>query len=208
MSDTTTSGFSDRGQEPFGDIPTDPDAFLEWASRQPREAGRFELSNGQVVRTMINVTRRHALICSNIAFELMQQLDRSLYDVATADFAVRTANGIRGPDIVVDVARPDGSELSTSEPIFIAEVLSPSSAAIDLTTKQREYTALASLETYLVLSQDAPLAWVWARRPDRSWPLDAEMLEGRDGAISLGGLGITLSMDAIFRGIPDAPTIP
>lgn len=44
MSDPHT--FSERGQEPLGEIPTEPDAFLEWASRQPREAGRFELTRG------------------------------------------------------------------------------------------------------------------------------------------------------------------
>ena len=200
------SGFSERGQEPYGDIPTDPDAFLEWASRQPREAGRFELSNGRVIRTVINVSRRHSMICSNIAFDLMRQLDRARYDVAIADFAVRTAVGIRGPDVVVDLARPAGSELSTSEPIFIAEVSSPSTAVLDVTTKLREYTALASLQTYLVCSQDEPRAWVWARTPDGSWPIDAEMIEGREASIPLGGLGIALSMAAIFRGIPDAPT--
>jgi Uma2 family endonuclease len=207
MTNLHNSGFAERGQEPFGDIPTEPDAFLEWASGQPREAGRFELSNGRVIRTVINVSRRHALVCSNIAFELMRQLNRDLYQVASADFAVRVGHSVRGPDIVVDLARPDGSELSTSEPIFIAEVLSPSTAALDFTTKQREYTALLSLQTYLVCSQDEPRAWVWARRADGSWPVEVEMVEGRDGSIPLGGLAIELAMAAIFRGIPDPPTI-
>jgi len=199
------SGFAERGQEPFADIPTEPDAFLEWASRQPREAGRFELSNGRVIRTVINTTRAHARICSNILMELVKYLDVDRYDIATSDFAVRTGGSIRGPDIVVDLARLDGSELSTSEPIFIAEVLSPSTAALDLTTKQREYTSLASLQTYLVCSQDEPRAWVWTRQADGSWPVEAAMVEGREPTIPLGGLDIALSMAAIFRGIPDAP---
>jgi Uma2 family endonuclease len=207
MTSLHDSGFAERGQEPFGDVPTDPEAFLEWAARQPRESGRFELSNGRVIRTVINVSRRHALVCSNIAFELMRQLNRDLYQVAMADFAVRVGRNVRGPDIVVDLARSDGSELSTSEPIFIAEVLSPSTAALDLTTKQREYTALSSLQTYLVCSQDEPRLWLWARQTGGSWPVDAEMIEGRDGAIQLGGLGIEVTMAALFRGIPDPPTL-
>ncbi len=32
------------------------------------------------------------------------------------------------------------------------------------------------------------------------------MIEGREGTIPLGGLGIDLAMAAIFRGIPDPPT--
>jgi hypothetical protein len=33
------------------------------------------------------------------------------------------------------------------------------------------------------------------------------MIESREASIPLGGLGIELSMAAIFRGIPDAPTL-
>ncbi len=29
-----TSGFGERGQEPFGDIPTEPEAFLRWGHAQ------------------------------------------------------------------------------------------------------------------------------------------------------------------------------
>ncbi len=199
------NSFSERGHEPYRDIPTDPDAFLAWASRQPREAGRFELSNGKVIRTVINVTRRHAVVCSNISFELMRQLDRDRYVVAVADFAVRTGNSVRGPDVMVDSEDLPGDALSASRPIFIAEVLSPSSIATDMTTKQREHTAIPSLQTYLVCSQEEPRAWVWVRKADGTWPLDAEEIVGRDAAIPLGGLGASLDMSAIFRGIPDAP---
>lgn len=207
MSDTHMSGFSDRGQEPFGDIPTDPDAFLEWAHRRDRDDPRkYELSQGRVSRMMINVSRAHWRVTTNLLAELFEKLDKTRFEAGPAEFGVRTPVGVRFPDVVVDRLSANLKDLACEAPIFIAEVLSPSTAALDLTTKQREYVAIPSLETYLVLSQDAPLAWVWARRPDRSWPLDAEMLEGRDADVPLGGLGIALSMAAIFRGIPDAPS--
>jgi hypothetical protein len=63
------------------------------------------------------------------------------------------------------------------------------------------------LQTYLVCSQDEPRAWAWARQADGSWLVEAEMVEGRERAIPLGGLGIELSMAGIFRGIPDPPTV-
>ena len=94
-----TTGFSERAQEPFGDIPTEPDAFLLWSSHRKREEGKFELSRGRVIRRMINVSRGHARVCTNILGELLR-LDRQLFDVGAADFAVRTAVGIRSPDVV------------------------------------------------------------------------------------------------------------
>ena len=183
--------------------PTGPDAFLKWASQQPREAGRFELSKGVVTQTVIHVTRFHARVCRNLVTELSRLLDPDVYDVATADFAVRSAYGILGPDIVVDLATPDGGALETEKPLLLAEVLSPSSVGRDFTEKLAEYTAIPSLQTYLICSQDTPRAWVWIREADGTWPATPAMYEGRDGVIAIAGLNATLAMAAIFRGIPD-----
>ena len=114
---------------------------------------------------------------------------------------------MRSPDVVVDRANPRGRELSTATPIFIAEVLSPSTAGTDFTEKLQEYTAIETLQTYLICSQDEPRAWAWARQGDGSWPRLPAELVGREDAVALGGLGIELAMAAIFRGIPDAPTV-
>ena len=123
-----------------------------------------------------------------------------------ADFAVRTKVGVRSPDIVVDLHGSEGHELSTAAPIFIAEVPSPSTAGTDFSDKLEEYTAIETLQTYLICSQDEPRAWVWSRQGDGSWPRLPTELVGRDGAIALGGLGVEITMAAIFRGIPDAPS--
>ena len=201
--DPENSGKSKPSTRVVPDAPTDPDAFLKWASEQPREAGRFELSRGVVTQTMINVTRYHARVCRNLVAELSRLLDPDIYDVATADFAVRSGDGIRGPDIVVDLATTDGAALQTEKPLLLVEVLSPSSVARDFTEKLNEYTSIPSLQTYLVCSQDEPRAWVWSRQEDGTWPLAAQMFEGRDEAIPLGGFNASLAMAAIFRGIPD-----
>ena len=197
------SGFAERAQEPYASIPTDPDAFLQWASRRPREEGKYELSKGRVQHTMINVNRRHALIVTNITYEILRQIDRDRFFLAATDFAVRTSAGIRGPDVLVDDAKQDGSALSTDQPIFIAEVLSPSSVGRDFTEKLEEYTAIASLQTYLICSQDQARLWLWQRQADGAWPKFPLELSGRDEAVHLDSLGVALSLAAIFRGIPD-----
>jgi Uma2 family endonuclease len=187
------------------DAPTDPDAFLAWSATKPREEGRYELSNGVVTRTMVNVTRAHTRICTNIMAELLRLGDRSRFEFGSADFGVKTGVGVRGPDVFAGEWSNDLKALSTTCPVFIAEVLSPSTAGIDFTTKLREYTAIATLQTYIICSQDEPRVWVWARNADASWPADPAMVDGRDAVIHLAGLGIDLAMAEIFRGIPDAP---
>jgi len=193
--------------EMTGAAPTDPDAFLLWSSQRRREEGKFELSRGRVVCNMIFASRGHAEICANIIIELGRQLDREVFAVSSADFAVQSRFGVRSPDVVVDLKVPDRRELATSTPIFIAEVLSPSTTGTDFTEKLEEYTSIDTLQTYLICAQDEPRAWVWSRQSDGSWPGLPTELAGRDGEIALGGLGVEISMAAIFRGIPDAPTI-
>ncbi|HEV8259189.1 MAG TPA: Uma2 family endonuclease [Burkholderiales bacterium] len=196
-----------RREDLIKSAPTEPEAFLQWGARRRREEGRFELSRGRVTCNMIWTSRGHTRVCVNIVTELGRLLDRDAFDIGSADFAVQTPVGVRSPDVVVDRANSHGRELSTSTPIFIAEVLSPSTAGKDFTEKLEEYTAIDSLQTYLICSQDEPRAWVWARQGDGSWPRRPVELVGRERAIAVGGLGVDLSMAVIFRGIPDAPTV-
>ena len=201
------SGFSDRSQESLGDIPTDPDAFLKWAASLDRHHPyKYELSEGEVSRMMINVSRAHWRITKNVLIELDRILDAARFEAGPSEFGVKTGIGVRYPDIVVDRRNDELKDLSCEAPILSVEVLSPSTAELDFTTKQREYTAIPSLEAYIVCSQDEPRVWVWARQPDGSWPVDSEMIAGREAEMPLGGLGIELSMAAIFRGIPDSPS--
>jgi Uma2 family endonuclease len=193
-----------RREDLIKSAPTEPEAFLRWAEQRRREEGKFELSRGRVTCDMINASRPHGRVARNIVVELARLLDAERFDINFADFAVRTPFGVRSPDVVVDHASLH-RDLSTATPIVIAEVLSPSTAGKDFTEKLEEYTAIASLQTYLICSQDEPHAWVWARHADGSWPERPAELAGRAGKIALGGLGIELAMAAVFRGIPDAP---
>ena len=201
-------GFSDRAQEPFGDIPTEPEAFLRWAVNLDRHHPyKYELSKGKVSRMMIRVSRAHWVVTANILGELLPKLDRTRFQGGPAEFGVRTGVGVRYPDVVVDRASSGLKALACETPIFIAEVLSPSTTGLDFTAKLQEYTAIESVQAYLICSQDEPRAWCWSRRADGLWPRKPTEFAGREDAIPLGGLDVELSMAAIFRGIPDAPTL-
>jgi Uma2 family endonuclease len=183
------------------DAPTEPKSFLEWSSRQP-EGFKYELSRGQVTEMMIWVTCAHFRICSNLVLELGRLLDPERYLIGSADFAVQTPFGIRAPDVIVEPMTAELDQRVSGNPVFLAEVLSPSSVGIDFAEKITEYTAIPSLHAYLICSQDLPMVWLLAR--DRgAWPDKPQPIEGRDGTVPLPGLGIQLSMAALYRGIPD-----
>ena len=135
----------------------------------------------------------------------MSKLDRSRFTAGPTEFGVRTGVGVRYPDVVVDRPSPRRDSLACEAPIFVAEVLSPSTEDVDFVEKLQEYRAIASVQTYLICSQDEPRAWIWQWGADGTWPERPVELEGRESVIVLPEFGIELAMATIFQDIPDPP---
>ena len=204
----TAPGFGERSQQPIEDIPTDTEEFLRWGTTlDPDHPFKYELSNGKVSRTMIQTTRGHWEVTMNILGELWSKLDRSRFRVGPTEFGVRTGVGVRYPDVVVDRPSARRDSLACEAPIFLAEVLSPSTEDLDFTEKLQEYKGIASVQAYLICNQHKPRAWLCQRWPDGIWPERPVELVGREGTIALLELGIELSMANVFLDIPDPPTV-
>ena len=174
------------------------DDFLRWSETQD---GRYEFVHGRIVR-LINVSRNHSRIATRLLMIIGSRLDPDLFDVGAAEFAVRTDAGIRFPDVFVDrvTAETDGKDHLARRLVFAAEVVSPSSQSTDMGEKAAEYTALDSLAHYLVLAQDEPRVWLWSRGEDGGF-MKPEMIAGRDETVELTGLGVTLALAELYRGI-------
>jgi Uma2 family endonuclease len=173
----------------------DKAAFLAWV--EGRE-GRYELAGGRVLM-MTGGTKWHGLVVGNLFELLPARLDRKRWAVLTefgVDVGPRT---VRYPDMVVDDPGGHGKDLTAKAPALVAEVLSPSTATIDLGDKAAEYLRLPSVAAYLVLAQDEVKAWVFIRG---STPLPApEVIAGADATIVIPGLGIDLPLADIYAGI-------
>ncbi len=191
------TGFSEDPQAPYG-APRDKRSFLHWVQRQE---GRFEFKDGRVVMHA-GSARRHAWVTLGFASAFLQRLDPGDWAVGSPDVAVEIGEDIRYPDVVVERKVDDGATLSTSTPIILVEVLSPSSVGRDLNVKLAEYTSLASLEAYFVASQDEPIMWVWQRDADtRVFPSKPLEIGGRDGIIEISTLKLSLPLAELFRAI-------
>ncbi len=103
------------------------------------------------------------MIVGNLFVLLRGQLDPQQWTVI-ADFGLDAGpETLRYPDIVVNQAGGRGADYVASAPVLVAEVLSPSTADIDLGDKAAEYLRLPSLLAYLVFAQTGFKAYVWAR---------------------------------------------
>jgi Uma2 family endonuclease len=86
--------------------------------------------------------------------------------------------------------------------VLLAEVLSPENVEIDLGDKVAEYLQIPSLLAYIVLSQDKPKAWVWARSSTSAqFASEPEVISGAEAVISIGALRLELPMADIYAGI-------
>jgi Uma2 family endonuclease len=182
------------------DLKLDKQAFLNWA--EGRE-GRYELKDHRIFM-MTGASRNHWRVVSAFTALLRNLLDPSSWEVGASDLAVEIKEDVRYPDVIVERAGGDGAALSTSQPVAIVEVLSPSSLALDFNVKAHEYMSLPSLEAYIVASQDEPRVWVWQRLQEgsgRAFPKVPEELHGSDHSIHVHALGVSLPLSEIYRGI-------
>ena len=176
-------------------MPTTADEFLRW--NEGRE-GKREFVGGKVVEMMIDVTETHYRLASRLLVQLATQLDPEAFIVGSADFGVRTKEGVRFPDVMIH--RPfDGNSLATDSPLLIAEVLSPSSMADDFGAKARDYFGIASLKHYLVVSQSDVAVWLWSRHEaDWSGP---ELFRDPASPVQLSELTVMLDVGKLYAGI-------
>jgi Uma2 family endonuclease len=174
----------------------DKAAFLDWAETQE---GRCELVGGRAVM-MMRPVMAHAIITRNLLIGLDRRLDRGRWTVIP-DFAIDVGPAtLRAPDVVVVPAGGDLKSRATMSPVLLAEILSPSTATIDLGDKSSEYVALPSLLAYLVLAQDEPKAWLWLRGPD-GFHAGSQVIAGTDATIAIPSFGLDIPMAEIYAGV-------
>jgi Uma2 family endonuclease len=182
-------------------LPTTPDEFLRW--NEGRE-GRREFVRGRVEEMMVGVSKYHAVVVARLIHQINVQLGLADYVTSSAEFGVATTGGVRYPDVMVDRMTGAGSDLAASEPLLIAEVLSPSSYTRDFGEKVIDYGTVRSLLHYLVLSQDEPRIWVWSREIDGGWTGPAQHA-GLDQRIDLARLKVCIDIGGIYSSLFEHP---
>ena len=174
----------------------DADAFLAWAVARG-DAARHELAGGEVV-AMPPERAGHARMKFALARALEDAVARTgrPCEVFTDGMAVRIDSA--------NVFVPDGSlrcgprlsddTIDFSDPVVVAEVLSPSTQAQDTGGKLEAYFRLESLAHYLIVKTDPPAVIHHAREAG-----GIRTTIRREGDLSLDPPGVALSLDAVFR---------
>ncbi len=140
--------------------------FFLWA--QTRGA-RYEFDGFQPV-AMTGASVNHNHIVRNIHRALYACLRGSGCMPFGPDDGVATVgDAVRYPDAVITCTRTRGTAYLVERPLVVFEVVSPGNSTIDRITKVREYLAVPSIHTYVIVEQNSVGLTVLRRHDDGAW---------------------------------------
>jgi Uma2 family endonuclease len=172
----------------------DVDAFLDWA--EGRE-GRWELHDGAPVM-MAPERAVHAETKAETYVALRNEVKRAGLPcrVYPDGMAVRIdARTTFEPEAsVVCGPRPPGDTIAIDDPVIVAEVLSPSTAAVDHGRKLSGYFSLPSIQHYLILDPERRV--VIHHKRGSGDAIETRVLTG--GAARLDPPGFDVAVEALF----------
>lgn len=175
--------------------------YLEF-ERQSEE--RHEYVNGRVY-AMAGAKWNHIRITGNTHTALDNLLADTPCVVVSNELKLKVESkkmSYRYPDLMVICGEPDFVDGQTdiiTKPKLIIEVLSPSTALEDRNVKLDEYTALDSVQEYLLISQDEAKIERYLRQESGDWLYSK--VKGLDATLSLPSLGVTLDFAFIYKKI-------
>jgi Uma2 family endonuclease len=145
----------------------------EYLEQERSTEFRCEYHNGQIF-AMAGASRNHNRIVTNISSSLNIQLKSRPCNNYSNDMRIGIQGGKRYvyPDIIVTCGREefeDESQDTLLNPIVIVEVLSATTEAYDRGTKFLYYQTIASLQEYVLVSQEKKCFEIYRKQHDGSW---------------------------------------
>jgi Uma2 family endonuclease len=160
-----------------------------------------------VVTAMAGGSPGHAFLAANLLGELRNALRGKKCRVAGSDLLFQTGRKEMYvyPDVMVicgPVETMEGRPNVVTNPVFVAEVLSPSTAGDDRGAKSREYRGSPTIRQYVLISQDRPLVEIHTRGEDGKWWISE--VTGLEAECEFSALECSVPMAMLYEGVLDA----
>jgi Uma2 family endonuclease len=167
---------------------------------------KHEFFDGEIF-AMAGGTLNHSLIATNLVVSLANGL-KGRCVVYNSDLRVKVQpTGLHTyPDVSVVCGKArlaDEKNDILLNPTLNAEVLSSGTEAYDRGEKFTQYQAIASLTTYLLVSQDQPQIEQYVRRENSKW--EYTQAAGLESVLEIPALEITLKLSEIYANITFQP---
>ncbi|MHB0975088.1 MAG: Uma2 family endonuclease [Thiobacillus sp.] len=162
-------------------------------------SGKHELVGGEIY-AMAGASERHNRIALNIAFHLRTATRGKPCRAFMADMKLRLAASATYyyPDAMLVCDPADDHPIYKQSPCFIAEVLSPATATVDVREKWAAYRGLASLRYYLLVDSERLWAKVFFRDAHDAW-FEQELSADDRVDVACDGTRLTLTLDDLYE---------
>lgn len=155
------------------------------------------------VRAMSGGSPKHSALGMRLGRRLgnaLEEAGKQTCEVYGSDLKVRTADErITFPDVSVVCGALNfypGRRDTVTNPLLVAEVLSPSTENDDRNEKRVSYQTLVTLQHYLLMTADRARVEVHTREQG-VWRV--ETYTGREDVIPLPALGVTLALADLYK---------
>lgn len=172
--------------------PVSIEAYLEAEKHSPV---KHEYVDGHIY-AMTGTSKVHNLIVGNLASLLRIHLRGGPCRVYTSDVKVMAGTRCYYPDVVVSCERSEDPYIETL-PRLIIEVLSDSTERTDREEKRPAYQTLATLQEYVLVSQDSMVVQVYRRASD-AWVLEDY---GQGDRLAPLSVALTLAVEQIYEDV-------
>lgn len=172
--------------------PMNLEAFLAWEEQQEL---RWEFDGFEPI-AMTGGTSEHSAIERNLIVAVGGRLRGKPCQLYTSNLKILVSGSIRYPDAFVVCSPVPRGTLVVSDPVVVFEVLSPSTASVDIGVKNEEYRDTASIQRYVML-QERQLATVFARIGSE-WV--GHIISG-DAILSMPELGPEVPLNELYEGV-------
>jgi Uma2 family endonuclease len=174
--------------------------LAEYLTFEEASAERHEFVGGEV-HAFAGGTDRHNLIAGKIYRKLADACDSAGCYAFIENVKLQVAQSfVYYPDVMVVCDPSNTDPLVKTDPCIVVEVLSNSTRPVDLREKLFAYHQIESLDAYLIVEQDERKVYRHWRDDERLWWSDTV---SERGSIPIPRLGIELSLDDIYRKLPN-----
>jgi Uma2 family endonuclease len=184
-------------------------SIAEYLSREAASTIRHEYYRGEIF-AMAGNTTHHNEIQVNLIHQLRLALNGSPCRPYGTDLRIRIepVNLFTYPDVVVICGEPELARvdpMAVTNPRVVFEILSPSTEAYDRGEKFEFYQHLASLQEYVLVSQDRAHIDRFVRQPDRDWRL--RPFAGLADELDIESLKCRISLALVYENVKFTPPL-
>ncbi|MEA5418714.1 Uma2 family endonuclease [Spirulina sp. CCNP1310] len=173
----------------------------DYLKQEEKAIDKSEWIQGEIIK-MAGASANHNRLALNLSRLLPLQGGEQNYEIFVSDMRlwIGEAQSYVYPDVMVIAGEPeftDAQQMAVTNPCFIAEVLSPSTAGFDQSQKFTLYRSIPQLREYLLIEQKSYRVELCKKVGERQWLLTEFM--GKDAIVELETVNLQIHLSDLYK---------